>query len=422
MKKRFNKLASVLICITFAVFLLFLKDKVDVIWGVICNLATVLTPIIYAFAIAYILNFPYRFLSNKVFGKIKAKRFQRFIKPVSLATTYIAVLGLISFMFATLIPQLTENVALLAKSFPQYSKTFSENMKLLMDWISAHGIDVTSLENLNSFIGDFLSKLFSPEILTNISSVVINTGIVFYNWIIGLILSVYMLASKDFLLNQVKRFATAFLPTPWMPTIFEIIDVTDDKCGKFMVGKILDSTIMGIMCFITMTVIGLPYALLISVIVSVCNIIPFFGPFIGGIPSAALLLMISPIDCIIFVIMIFILQQIDGNFIGPRIVGSKVGLVGFWSLFSVLVAGGLFGVAGMILGTPIFAAIYTLIGKKVKSRIAMKGENAQKVLATDVLNSTSLTNIKASNLKIKKHSKDTHTSKENVDEEKDNKE
>lgn len=422
MKKRFNKLASVLICITFAVFLLFIKDKVDVIWQVICNFATVLTPIIYAFAIAYILNFPYRFLSKKVFGKIKAKRFQKFVKPISLLLTYIVVLGLISYMFATLIPQLTENITLLVKNFPKYSETFSENMKILLDWLAAHGIDVTSLESLNSFIGDFLSKIFSPEIITNISSMVINTSIVFYNWIIGLILSVYMLASKDFLLNQVKRFATAFLPTPWMPTIFEIIDVTDDKCGKFMVGKILDSTIIGILCFITMTVIGLPYALLISVIVAVCNIIPFFGPFIGGIPSAALLLMISPIHCVVFVIMIFVLQQIDGNFIGPRIVGSKVGLVGFWSLFSVLVAGGLFGVPGMILGTPIFAAIYTLVGKKVRSRIAMKGENAQKVLDTDVLNSTNLTNIKVSNLKIKKHSKDTPTSKENIDEVNENKE
>lgn len=416
MKKRFNKLASVLICITFAIFLLFIKDKVDVLWDVICNFTTILTPFIYAFGIAYILNFPYRFLSKKVFGKIKAKWFQKFVKPLSLFTTYIVILGLISFIFATLIPQLTENVTLLIKNFPKYTATFTSNMKVLLDWFASHGIDVTSIENFNSFIGEKLSTLISLENFTNISNMVINTGIVFYNWIMGLILSVYMLASKNFLLSQVKRFTTAFLPTKWMPTIFEIIDVTDDKCGKFMVGKILDSTIIGILCFITMTIIGLPYAPLISVIVAVCNIIPFFGPFIGGIPSAALLLMISPIHCLVFVIMIFILQQIDGNLIGPRIVGSRVGLVGFWSLFSVLVAGGLFGIAGMILGTPIFAAIYTLVGKKVRSRITMKGENAQRVLETNVLNSTNLTNIKVNKIKTKKHFKENNDNDEQIDE------
>ena len=124
-----------------------------------------------------------------------------------------------------------------------------------------------------------------------------------------------------------------------------------------------------------MMIVNLPYAPLISVIIGVCNIIPFFGPFIGGIPSAFLLLLVSPLDCLIFVIIIFIIQQIDGNIINPKIVGSKVGLIGFWSLFSVMVAGAMFGIPGMILGTPIFATIYTLIGRKTKKRIIMKGSD-----------------------------------------------
>jgi predicted PurR-regulated permease PerM len=407
MKKRFNKLASVLICIAFAVFLLFIKDNMGVLWGIICNFASILTPFVYAFGIAYILNFPFRFLYTKVFGRIKANWFQKFIKPISLLTTYIIVFGIISFMFATLLPQLSENISGLLKNLPGYYSSFSANAESALQWFAGHGIDVTGFEYFNSSISDEVNKLLSTENLNNLStaviSTVINTSMFFYNLIMALILSVYMLASKNFLLHQLKRFATAFLPTPWMPTIYEIIDVTDDKCGKFLVGKILDSTIIGILCFITMTIIGLPYALLISVIVAVCNIIPFFGPFIGGIPSAMLLFMISPLDCLIFVIMIFILQQIDGNIIGPKIVGSQVGLVGFWSLFSVLVAGGLFGLPGMILGTPIFAAVYTLLGKKVKNRINMKGENAQRVLEMDVLNSTSLTNINVK--KVKKPSK-----------------
>ena len=173
-----------------------------------------------------------------------------------------------------------------------------------------------------------------------------STANFFYNWIMAFILSIYMLGSKDFLCAQLKRFGAAFLPTKWMPTIYEIINVSDNKCGKFLVGKILDSSIIGLMVFVYMSLRGLPYSLLIAVIVAVCNIIPFFGPFIGGVPSALLLLLVNPAYCIEFIIMIIIFQQIDGNLIGPKIVGSQVGLVGFWSMFSVLVAGGLFGGPG----------------------------------------------------------------------------
>lgn len=399
MKKQFNKLASILICITFAVFLLFLKDRVDVIWGILCTFATILTPFLYAFGIAYVLSFPYRFFHDKVFGRIKAKWFQKLVKPLSLIITYIIVFGILSFMIATLIPQLMENVMGLVKNLPGYFDTFKVNSQSFLDWVSHYGVDVSAVQNLNTIISDKIGEFTDSgainSYINNISSFVISTGIVFYNWTIAFILSIYMLATKDFLLRQIKRFATAFLPTPWMPTLYEIVNVTDDKCGKFLIGKILDSAIIALLCFITMSVIGLPYALLISIIVGVCNIIPFFGPFIGAIPSALLLLMISPVYCLIFIIMIVVIQQIDGNFIGPKIVGSQVGLVGFWSLFSVLIAGGLFGVAGMILGTPIFAAIYTLVGRKVKSRIEMKGDNAERVLNMNVLDSTSLTDLKA---------------------------
>lgn len=395
MKKRFNKLASVLICITFAVFLLFIKDRMDYIWGAVCTFAKILTPFIYAFALAYILNFPYRFLKNKVFGKIKAQWFKKINKPLSLILTYLVVFGLIVFMFASLIPQLSENIANLAKNIPDYAANLTKYSHDILGWLNRFGFEFKGFDNLNDNFVEAVTSFLNMDNISKAFDAAVSTATVFYNWIMAIILSIYMLASKDFLFNQLKRFAAAFLPTKWMPTIYDIINVTDDKCGKFMVGKILDSTIIGVLCFICMTVIGLPYAPLISVIVGVCNIIPFFGPFIGAVPSAALLLMVSPVDCLIFVIMIFVLQQIDGNIIGPKIVGSQVGLVGFWSLFSVMVAGGMFGIVGMILGTPIFAAIYTLAGKVTNRRVDMKGEKAQKVIDMQVVNSSTVTNMKA---------------------------
>ncbi len=403
MKKRFNKIASILICITFAVFLLFIKDKVDYIWGAICTFASILTPFIYAFGIAYILNFPFRFLQKKVFGRINNELFQRKInKPLSLLLTYVFFLGLISFLIAILIPQLSENISILVQNVPSYIKSFNTTTNDMLTWAhNTYNLDISFFDGINKAVTDFLSSLTNIDTITNIYTAALSTASFFYNWVMAFILSAYMLGSKEFLFAQLKRVGAAFLPTKWLPTIYEIIDVSDDKCGKFLVGKILDSTIIGVLCFICMTILGLPFAPLISVLVAICNIIPFFGPFIGGIPSATLLFLIDPIDCLEFVIMIFILQQIDGNIIGPKVVGSQVGLIGFWSLFSVMVAGGMFGIAGMILGTPIFAAIYTLVGRKTKSRVIMKGENAQRVINMPVVKSGDLTNMKAK--VIKKH-------------------
>lgn len=412
MKKKFNKMTGILICIAFAVFLLFIKDNVNNIWDIICGVAKVLTPFIYAFGIAYILNFPYRFIDNKVFGRIKAPWFIKIKKPLSLVLTYVIVFGLIGFFLSILIPQLSSNVTSLVKHIPDYVKSFKDITDAILTWVNERfNLNLSFLDSFNNFITDLIKSLSNiPQTTARVYSAAVNTANFFYDWTMAFILSIYMLGSKDFLGKQLKKFGAAFLPTKWLPTIYEIIDVSDDKCGKFIVGKILDSCIIGIMVFLYMTVRGLPYALLISVIVAVCNIIPFFGPFIGGIPSALLLLLVNPAYCIEFVIMIIVFQQIDGNLIGPKIVGSQVGLVGFWSIFSVVVAGGLFGLPGMILGTPIFAAIYTLVGKRMNKRIEMKGENAERVINMSVVKSSGLTNMKAK--VIKKHKDKNNAEKE----------
>lgn len=426
MKKKFNQLAGILICITFAVVLLFLKDKANVIWNAICTVASILTPFVYGFGLAYILNFPYRFFKNKVFSKLKGKWADKSAKPLSLITTYILFLGLLSFLISILIPQLTENINNLVTSLPGYLDTFSTNIENAIIWINTRfgvniteilGTQISELDNLSELIIEQVSSLFAPEKLEALTNAVYGTAMFFYNWIMAFIISIYMLLSKEILLAQVKRFCIAFLPTMWMPKLYRIVDVTDNKCGKFLVGKILDSTIIGVICFLAMVIMGIPYAPLISVFVGVTNIIPFFGPFIGAIPSAVILLFVSPFDCLKFVIMVFILQQIDGNFIGPKVVGSQVGLIGFWSLFSVVVAGGLFGVTGLILGTPIFAAVYTLLGDKVAKRIENKGEAAEAVLEMPVINSSDLTNLKAGkSIKIKRKKKNTTEKIEETDE------
>ena len=137
----------------------------------------------------------------------------------------------------------------------------------------------------------------------------------------------------------------------------------------FISGKLLDSAIIGLICYIVCAILGMPYALLVSVIVGVTNIIPFFGPFIGAVPSALIILMVDPLKCLIFIVFVIILQQIDGNFIGPKILGSSIGITSFWVLFSIVVGAGLFGFAGMVLGVPVFVVLYTFLTNRVKERL-----------------------------------------------------
>lgn len=404
-----------IICILFAVVMLLIKDNFSNVWSIITTLASALTPIVYGFVIAYILNFPFRFFKERVYCKIgkNNKKWQKMVSPVSLVTTYLLVIGVIALLIGFIVPELVESIAKLAVSLPGYFSQFEVNVNNFIDWAkSTLGLGLEGISSLNDIIkqvisgitGDDLSKI-TQGMMDTIVPAAVSTSVALYNWTMGIILSIYMITSKDKLCRQMKRIAVAFIPIKWLPKIYEIVDVTDTKCGRFLVGKVIDSSIIGLMCFICMSVLHLEYAMLISVLVAICNIIPFFGPFISAIPAAFLLLIIDPLQSLIFVVMIIVLQQIDGNIIGPKVVGDKVGLIGFWALFSVIVGGGLFGFVGLILGTPVFAAIYTLLGKKVKNKIEEKGNIAQQALDFEVLK---YTEIAAEQKRLRKQTEDGH--------------
>ncbi len=387
---------TILIAIAFTVFLLFIKDNLMLVWNLISTIMGILTPFILGFLFAYILNFPYKFFYNKVFGKMGKKRkfFKALKKPLSLISTYTSVLAVIVVLIAIVVPQIVVNITSLATTLPEYYSVFMENTEGTIDWInSTFGSNFDGESILTTFSNEILS-VFSIDNVSKFASettqIVINmltsttTGI--YNFVMAIVISVYFLAAKENLCQQTKRLAVAFIPIRYLPKIYEIVDITDTKCGRFLVGDIIDSALIGILTFITMSIFQLPYAPLIAVLIGVTNIIPFFGPFIGAIPSAFILFLIEPWDMIIFVIIIFIIQQLDGNLFKPKIIGSQVGLSSFWVLFSVIVGGALFGVVGLILGTPIYAVIYSLVGKKVRNNIKDKGKIAQEALDFEVLN------------------------------------
>lgn len=397
MKKNLIPMKNLLIAITFAICLIFFFVNFSWFWGVLGTITTILTPFFIGFLIAYILNFPYKFLYTKAFKKMGTKRkgLLKVRKALSLIITYVGLFAIIGTLIGLLIPQIVDNLSNLISKFPSYIESAQDTINQLsksvseMDLPFLKGVDFDNVGNdivkfltgsqdltksvfdwLKSFVGDFASGL--------------------YNAFMGIIISVYFLIYKEQLCRQVKKLAVAFVPIKYLPKIYEIVDITDTKCGRFLVGDILDSALIGMIMFVVLTIFGFPYASVIAVLVGVSNIIPFFGPFIGAIPSALILLLEDPWWCIWFIVIQCIVQQLDGNVLKPKIVGNQVGLSSFWVLFSVIVGGALFGIPGFILGTPIYAVIYSLVAKRTRNRINDKGKIAQEALDFNVLNYTKI--------------------------------
>ena len=385
-----------MLVIAFTVVLIFLFINLETVGKVLGSVIKVFMPIIYGLVIAYIINWPYKFFEKRCFSSIgkKRPRLKSMRKILAMVCSYIIVFGIIAVLFVFLIPQLSESIKSLVENVPVYTTKIQQFLTTTIDFIdSKTGLNLADQDTYNKLIstitGSNASNLVSniiswafPWALSTITTV--GTGL--YNWILGIIVSIYMLASKDKLLFGLRKIIVAYFPKKAAVKILKVSNFANNKCGKFLIGKIIDSAIIGIICFIFMSIFKFDYALLISAIVGVTNVIPFFGPFIGAIPSAFLLLIVNPLEALWFVIFIIVLQQFDGNFLGPKILGESVGLSGFWILFSVLVFGGLFGITGMILGVPIVAVIYSLIEDAVNFRLkkkAMVGSSNQKVVYTE---------------------------------------
>lgn len=374
-----KKFKDVILWITYALLLLFVLLNFKTVWDIVLKFFAIMTPFIYGFLLAYILNFLMMFFEKKVFFKIEEKnrKLRSLNKTLSIACTYIVAFGIVTFLVAILVPQVTKSFESLYSNMQSYLTGAEETLNRVLEFFDkTFGLNLITENQLNSFIQKAISLFTGKDveniykgILDAIFPAAINTASNIYNWFIAIIVSVYFLACKEKLCAQVKAMSYAYLPKKALHKTIEIVNVSNNMCGRFLIGKLVDSVIIGVLCFIGMSIFRFEYAPLISVIVGFTNIIPVFGPFIGAIPSAFLLLLVDPIQCLWFVVFIIVLQQLDGNVIGPKILGNQIGVSGFWIMFSVLVGGGLFGVPGMILGVPVFAVIYDLLGKNVRTRL-----------------------------------------------------
>jgi len=332
-----------------------------------------LQPIIIGAAMAYLFNFILDFIEKKLIVPVMHKNTKkRYVRGLSMLITYIIVFILIYFFVSIIFPQLISSVMRLVNEL-------TTNFDSIYAWVIGiiERLEIRQeylnyiVEWWNGFfdnILDFISDLI--PILGNIVRIILASV---WNIVLGIVVSAYLLADKERFKALSKKIIYSIFPQKRADRTVELSKRADYIFGRFLSGKILDSLIIGVLTYFTLRFFKMPYVTLVSFIIGVTNIIPFFGPFIGMVPAFFIILIVSPVQALWFLLIIFVIQQIDGNIIGPKILGDSLGISAFWILFSLLVAGKLLGFFGLIIGVPLFVFTYSVIKDNVEIRLEKKG-------------------------------------------------
>lgn len=355
--------------ISLSVLFFFFLYRLQGIGNVISQLSTILAPFIYGGIIAYLLR-PMCNSLEAFFQLRLPKKMRRFANAFAVVFSLLVGILVVYALITMVVPQLVESVVTLWNALPT-------KMEQLVNWATeTFGKDERVVQfvekNYRSYFTD-IDKWVQANVIPQVSSLVTNVGTsvwqvlkFVYNILIGLIVAVYVLHGRKRFGKQARLIVRSIFSDRWADRILEEVEFIDRMFGGFIDGKIIDSAIVGVLCYIGCTVLKIPSALLVSVIVGVTNVIPFFGPVIGAVPSTLLILIDSPLKALWFLIWVIVLQQLDGNVIGPKILGNRTGLSGFWVMFSIILFGGLWGIVGMIICVPLFAVIYDTVRRLVR--------------------------------------------------------
>ena len=353
-------------------------------FGFLRSMMSGFRPFIIGAVLAYLLK-PICAIFEKWFGKAFSKCKNRYgagkwTKVLSIGCTAVLFLALVYVLFAAIIPQVIDSVVVIAGQVP----TWADNAMEWLEGITKHSPAMQ--EEIHDFFLNFSDKVMgivnryvedggTNKIVGYLTTSVKGVLVLLKDILVGAVSCLYILYDRKKFVKQGKLLIYSIFNKEWGDKIVDEIKYTDRMFSGFINGKLIDSLIIGILCFIILSIFRIPYSLLISVIIGVTNIIPFFGPFIGAIPSGIILLMVSPIKCLYFVIIIIILQQFDGNILGPKILGNTTGISSFWVLFSITFFGSLFGFMGMVIGVPLFAVLYDIVSRLVKKGLAKRKQN-----------------------------------------------
>jgi len=353
-----------------------LANDMGMVYNAIRKITAIMMPFVVGLVIAYLLNPIMCFFENKCFkplfkkDKIKPDRASRIL---AIIVSVILLLGFITGLLFLVVPQLTKSVNAIIDNLENYFNNFETWITNLVS--KNDGLKEMlqgQFKDINATVTTWAKGVVEPRmegIISGVTSGVIGVLVFLKNLSIGLIISIYILYSKEKFFAQGKKILFSLFSVKASNKVLKITRRADRVFGGFIIGKLIDSLIIGMLCFVGMSFFKLPFPLLISVIIGITNIIPFFGPIFGAVPSGLLILMIDPLACLYFLIFILALQQFDGNILGPLILGDSTGLSAFWVIFAILLTGGLFGFAGMVVGVPLFALLYSLLAEWIDGRL-----------------------------------------------------
>jgi predicted PurR-regulated permease PerM len=343
----------------------------------------ILAPVMIGFVITFLLSRPSDFFERQL-SKIKILAKQRKVAhSLGVLFAFVLFIGIIVAFFYLMVPGIIESVSSISGDIPSYARSVdavlldlseNPNMARVFEFV---GIDPAKTNSISAIISEFWDDItaFVQNITGSVLGFLVNTGLFLYNFVLGLFFSIYMLIFKHELKGQLRTLSTNMFRKSHYRLMF-VVDIADDMFYRFLVGKGICSIAVGILTFAVCAILGFKYSPMISMIIAVTNMIPTFGPFIGAIPALLLSLMTAPVYALYMLIIIVGLQIVDGNIIGPRVLGSSMGINGFWIMFSIIVFGALFGVLGMLIAAPVFGVLRILIKNWIyrRNHEALEGE------------------------------------------------
>ncbi|WP_195619068.1 AI-2E family transporter [Clostridium paraputrificum] len=363
------KFKSNLLLATYVVVLAFIFINIKSVGNVLGSTMAMLKPFLIAICIAFVLNIPMKFYEEKVLDKIIKQPKKR--RPLAIILTIITIIAIVVGLVLFIIPQLVESGATLVKNIPDYVKTLemfiSEHFSTTEVFDELWNQVLSMGENIIKVVGQVTGSLVSQlvDITVGVTSTIIN-------FFMGILIAIYILLSKEKLGIQAKKMLYAFFDRGKADKVMEVASISHNKFSKFITGQCIEAVILGGLCFIGMTIFSMPYALLVSTIIGVTALVPIFGALIGTIPAAFIIFMVEPMTAVWFVILIVVIQQIEGNLIYPMVVGNSIGLSAIWVLLAITVGGSTFGILGILIGIPLFGVLYTLLSTITNSKLKEK--------------------------------------------------
>lgn len=376
----------ILSIVAISIVLLAVVLNLSAVWEAVKTVVGVFSPVINGVVFAYLLNPLMNFVERRLYPflckrKMEQQRAKKLSRGISLVFALLFALVLIYEFFSMLLPQLVESLSGIVENLSSY---YSDAEAWVLGFLDNNPELRGQVDVLMGKFYEFLTGWINNDLLANINQVftslttsVMSVVRVVLNLLIGFVAAIYILWSRDLFVAQAKKVTVALWKERTANHLFDLGRRIHKVFSGFIIGKLVDSLIIGVLCYMGMLILRLPFPALVATVIGVTNIIPFFGPIIGAVPCAILILLVNPLQCLYFIIFVFALQQVDGNIIGPRILGDTIGISGFWVLVSITVAGGLFGFTGMVLGVPVFAVLYMLVSDTVASRLKRKKHTIQ---------------------------------------------